>query len=266
MDYSKSRICGEIRNHNVLIGSCHIVKNITFSITAGETLVIMGPNGSGKSTLLNSMAGTHATGLTIENEAFEIQGKDVNSLDLFERSNLFSIVPQFPEWQSGLSVEKYFYFSRFNHLRAMGGEDLELLEEIITELKIKNLMKRKMNELSGGELKRISIAAALYQNVPVVFLDEPFQALDPQVKDSLAKFLISWQKNKGTTFIMASHDFYWSYKLASKVVFLKKGETLFQGDLADTFTSENLKSVYDINFEWVNTANNDGFFHPVGSL
>lgn len=266
MGFDERVLVARLLGHSVLMDNCHIVKDIDLEIFSGETTVIMGPNGSGKSTLLNSMVGTEASNLRSSNETYLIHERNFKTLSLLERSRLFSIVPQFPEWQIGLTVENYFYFSRYNHLISEGGEDLELLNEIVKELSLEPLMKKNMEQLSGGELKRVSVAAALYQNTPIVFLDEPFQALDPQVKNALANFLVSWQKRKGTSFIIASHDFYWSYKISHKAIFLKRGEVLESGETQKVFNAETLKKLYDIPFEWVMSDHKIGFFHPVGSL
>ncbi len=250
---------------SVQIESCPIIKEISFSLEKGETLVLMGPNGSGKSTLLMTLAGAQNSQLSIPPFQFQIDGHDLLHLSSEKRAELMTIVPQFPEFQVGLPVRKYLSYSRYNLLKLGHGEDEGLLGEIVEGLNLENLLNRPMEYLSGGELKRVALAAALYQNVPLIIFDEPFQALDPRVKDSIAHFLLSWQKKKNCSFIISSHDFYWSYKIADKALFLKKGEVLFYGEREKIFTSDHLKETYDIDFKWVDIEGDEGFFLPLST-
>lgn len=253
----------QISGLNVLIESCSIVRDINFNFNKGETIVLMGPNGSGKSTFLMSLAGAQNNGLTLSPFSCSIAGKDFNKLSQEEKAHLLTIVPQFPELQIGLSVRKYLTFSRFNFLQRGEGEDERLLAEIVKGLKLEPLLNKRMDFLSGGELKRVAIAAALYQDVPLVLFDEPFQALDPKVKDFLASFLIEWQKEKNCSYIISTHEFYWSYQIAHKALLLKQGEVLHFGKREDIFKADYLEETYDIPFQWLKTDDQSGFFFPV---
>lgn len=253
----------ELNDLEVGIGDCHIVRGVNLELSKGQSLVVMGPNGSGKSTLLKAMTGIQNDTLSLSYSRFICDGFEYSELDYSKRSRLWTIVPQFPEWQQGLKVAQYLEYSRFPLFKEGKGSDGELLAEICEGLGLKGLLDKNLEVLSGGERKRVAIAAALYQDVGLVYLDEPFQALDPLAKIELANFLKNWQKKKDLTYVIASHDFYWSYQLCDQILFLKKGDPLFYGNKKENFTAENLEKVYDVSFEWVKLGNEDGFFCPL---
>lgn len=259
----------KLSNLSVFIEECPIVKEISLSLGKSETLVLMGPNGSGKSTVLMTLVGAQNSLLRTSSFKFTLS-EDEGEADILkaspeERADLLTIVPQFPEFQRGLIVRKYLTFSRFNFLNKGFGENEGLLDEIIKGLGLQSLLDKRMDYLSGGELKRVAIAAALYQETPLILFDEPFQALDPKVKNSLADFLREWQKKKNCSYIITSHDFFWSYQLADKALLLKRGEVLKFGNKEDVLNAENLKETYQTEFSWVDVNGRDGFFMPLSS-
>jgi iron complex transport system ATP-binding protein len=252
-----------LENLEVGIDGCHIVKGISLELLKGESLILMGPNGSGKSTVIKTLSGIEENNLKVSFSRFHHRGKDILSLDHKERSLLWTVVPQFPEWQKGLKVSSYLEYSRFPYFSHSGGHDPHLLEQISEGLGIHGLYRKNLEHLSGGERKRVAIAAALYQDVSLVYLDEPFQALDPLAKMELASFLKKWQKEKDLSFVIASHDFYWSHELCDKVMFLKSGELKFYGKKEETFIAKNLEDVYGVAFKWVELDEAGGFFMPL---
>lgn len=254
-----------VSNLSVLIEECPIVKEVSFNLGKGETLVLMGPNGSGKSTILMTLVGAQSSVLNTSSFKFNIEDNSLPEMTTEEKANLLTIVPQFPEFQRGLVVRKYLTFSRYNFLQRGIGENEELFQEIVKGLNLAPLLDKRMDFLSGGELKRVSIAAAMYQETPLILFDEPFQALDPKVKNSLAGFLRTWQEKKKCSYIITSHDFFWSYQLASKALLLNRGEVLKFGTKDQVLNAENLAETYQTKFSWVDVDGRDGFFMPLSS-
>lgn len=255
----------ELKGLSIGIDGCHIVKNIEMALPSGDNLIVMGPNGSGKSSLLKVLSGIQERSLEVEFSTFHFRGQEVSSLDYDQRAKFWTIVPQFPEWQRGLKVFQYLEFSRFPYFDEGRGGDPKLLEALSNGLGLRGLLDKNLEHLSGGERKRVAIAAALYQDVPVVFLDEPFQALDPLAKLELAHFLKQWQKERNISYVVASHDFYWAHFLCDQVLFLKRGEPLFYGNKDKVFTAQNLEAVYDVPFKWIKDSDGLEFFMPLNS-
>lgn len=254
----------KVQKLTTYVDSCPIVKDISFEIPVGTSLFVLGPNGSGKSTLIKTIIDDLREDLRFEVEKIYFNGNSVTAESDFFKGRQFSYVPQFPEIHPQITVGKYLELSRFPYWSENNYVDEDLLGEAIQRLKIDGLINRKLSTLSGGEIKKVMVAAAFYQNTPLVVLDEPFQALDPKIKSELAIFLNWWKESKKATFLIVSHDFYWSFKLADFVLFLNQGERKYFGPKKQVFLTENLEKVFDCKFSYLKEEESEGFFYPRG--
>ncbi|MCR9206144.1 MAG: ABC transporter ATP-binding protein, partial [Halobacteriovoraceae bacterium] len=186
--------------------------------------------------------------------------------EIQERGRLFSYVPQFPEIQEGLTLNKYLELSRYPYWGENNFVDPELKEKVLSHLNLKSFLERDLTTLSGGELKKAMIAGAFYQQTPLVFLDEPFQALDPKVKSEVAHFLKSWKEEYGTTYVIVSHDFLWSFYLGDFSLFLKQGELKAFGATKSVFNPSNLTEVFEHPFSTFTDSKGAEFYLPGGEL
>lgn len=241
----------------VTIPGCHILNGVSFHVERGETLVVMGKNGSGKSTLISSHLGITHGPLKVSFQKYTINKKESSTYSQEELFRMMSFVPQFPDMQDGLTVKKYFEYCRYPQVLNGKSENFELLKKILSSLEIESLLDRTLDMLSGGELKRVAFTGALYQETPIVLLDEPFQALDPKGKHDIGHLIKRWQKEYGTTFVIVCHDFFWGTKLGDKVLFLKRGETVSFGEKTEIYNKENLERTFDIPFQKVSLSGED---------
>lgn len=240
----------EVKNISVKVGECFIVEPVDISLNKAEFCFLLGPNGSGKSSLLKAIAGIRQANLTVSQESSSSLSK--------------AFLPQEPEKPQNITVRDYFHFSRYPQMssyRELSPKEFELLEEILNDLKLKGFEERKLGGLSGGEWKKVCIASVIFQGADLIILDEPFQALDQVVKAEVAKFLNKWRK-LGRSFLIASHDLFWSYHLCDKVIFLKRGHLLFEGGKSDTFHEETLAQTFDIPFNKTIAEDGSVYFSP----
>ena len=251
---------------SVKIQGCHILKDISFEIPQGSSLVIMGPNGSGKTTLLRFLTGLTLESLSFDYQNYEFSKNKILEKEIHERGKLFSYVPQFPEIQEGLTLSKYLELSRYPYFGEENFHDERLRNRIVSLLKLESFLDRDLTTLSGGELKKSMIAGAFYQETPLVFLDEPFQALDPLVKSEVSHFLKVWKNENKTTYVFVSHDFYWGYLLSDYCLFLKQGELVSFSEKSQNFNPEVLESVFDQKFLTLKDASEKEFYIPGGDI
>ncbi len=192
--YTRAMI--EISKIKKSYGKKAILTAASFSMPEGTCTGIIGKNGSGKSTLLSILAGVcKAEG------AFFYQGKDLLKEKKL-RQNLVAYVPQglplFPEL-TGLDNLLLWYKCRKKDL----SERLE--KDLLLNLQIKDLLNLKVNKMSGGMKKKLSIACALSENPQILLLDEPTSALDicarMQIKEYLDKF-----RKAGKSIILVTHN------------------------------------------------------------
>ena len=153
---------------------------LDLSIARGTITAVLGPNGAGKTTLLRVMAGT----LLPRSGVVEIDLGGKKEFALLPReqvARLVSVVSQREEIACGYRVREVVAMGRAPHQRGalrMSDADARLVDEAIAHAGLTELAERYVDELSGGEQKRVAIGRALAQDTPLLLLDEPSAALD----------------------------------------------------------------------------------------
>ena len=152
------------------------IRNISFKIGEPELFGIIGENGAGKSTLINCIACLlDYTGL------IRFGGRELKGLDPKERARNIAVVPQFSPFDLPIEVQNYVLHGRYPFLHPFKkpeGIDHEIVEHAMELVGILDLKDRKIDELSGGMRKKVSIARALTQQPKILLLDEVIANLD----------------------------------------------------------------------------------------
>jgi ABC-type sugar transport system ATPase subunit len=188
----------EIKDLSIMAGSFKL-SNINISIPTGKYGVLLGKTGSGKTTLMESLCGLKK----IKSGTVIINDKDITHLRPAERG--IGFVPQDGALFSTLSVYNNIVFSL--KLRNWSNEDMrQRVEELSTLLKIEDLLKRSVQNLSGGEKQRVSLARAIASFPDVLCLDEPLSALDQDTHGEVCGLLKSIQQYTNTTIIHITHN------------------------------------------------------------
>ncbi len=188
----------------------HVLEDISLDVRDGEFICLVGPSGCGKSTLLNILGGflqpTEGTA-TIDNRA--IAGPDPKRIFIFQENASFP-------W---LTVEENV---AFGVKRSTEAEKRELVEHYIEMVGLTGFGKTFPRELSGGMRQRVELARALAAEPDVLFMDEPFGALDNLTRLRLRQELIQiWEREKRTV-IFVTHDVEEAVQLADRVVVMGK--------------------------------------------
>ena len=180
-------------------GSEISLKNISLIVNKAEKVSVLGPSGSGKSTLLRLIAGLEKP----YSGTITIQGKIVSDQDHMvapEKRNVGLVVQNkalFPH----LTVEKNIGFGiRKNQ------EKTKIISDLLSLFKIEHLSKKYPHEISGGEQQRTAFARSMAPNPELLMLDEPFSALDKELKEELYTDLSQIFKERKQTIILVTHD------------------------------------------------------------
>jgi energy-coupling factor transporter ATP-binding protein EcfA2 len=203
---------------------------VTLSVDAGEFVVLAGRSGSGKSTLLRAACGLvpHFHGGEVSGDV-EAAGLDARERGPAELAGVVGFVAQDPETQIVSTT-----------VRAEIGLPLELrgetvarraraVEEVALALAIPDLLERTTDTLSGGELQRVALAAALVARPPLVLLDEPTSQLDPVAGDELVWLLRRLNEQWGTAVIVCEHRLERCLGAADRAVAMRDGLIVFNG-------------------------------------
>ena len=187
-----------------------VLNNINFSVLKGEFICIVGGSGCGKSTLLRAMAGLDAG----YEGSIQIDGKEVRSPKK-ERGVVFQEARLFP-W---LTVEDNVIFALNEGTTA---EKKQKAKECLNLVGLSGFEKSLPKELSGGMAQRTNIARALVNNPYILFLDEPFGALDAFTKIQLQNELLNIKKKEKSTMIMVTHDIEEAVYLADRIIVMDR--------------------------------------------
>ncbi len=222
-------------------GEKTILNEINFQLIHGECVGLVGPNGSGKSSLLKILAFLEApTNGQLRFRENSVFGSRI-SLEIRRKIALV--------FQESLLLNTNVYENVALGLKIRGVPKKELRPKVETWLDrfgILHLQKQQARTLSGGESQRVSLARAFVLEPDVLFLDEPFSALDASTKAALLIDLSKAFKTANTTAVLVSHDFSDIENLAQRAVLLIDGQIKTEGSpskLAQYWRSINNKSL-----------------------
>jgi len=211
----------EIENIRKQFGTFNALGDVTLSIPSGELVALLGPSGSGKTTLLRIIAGLE----TPDCGRILFDGRDTTQSHVRERRvgfvfqhyALFKHMTVFDNVAFGLNV-------RPHQTRPSKGEIKDKVNELLRLVQLENMAKRYPAQLSGGQRQRIALARALAVEPQVLLLDEPFGALDAQVRAELRRWLRRLHDEIHVTSVFVTHDQEEALEVADRIVVMNKGK------------------------------------------
>lgn len=216
---------------------------MSFSVDEGDFVGIVGPNGSGKTTLLRAIIGL----LAIQKGEVLVSNQRIDQLEQREIARRIAFVPQMMEPVAGFSVEELVLLGRtpyFGRFFFETEKDYNAVDWALSELKIEKLKDRPVTKLSGGEFQRVAIARAIAQEPRVLLLDEPTTHLDLRFQVRICKLL--WKIRKHRAVVATFHDLNLAARHCSRLILIKKGELIAEGEPNKVLTSENIWKAYRI--------------------
>ena len=196
-----------------------ILKNISLEVRSGEILALLGESGCGKSSLLKAMLGLYP----LSKGKIFFQGKEIQNLPSHKRgiSVVFQDLRLFPHLNVGENVG----FS-LELQKVPKAERKKRVDELLKLVQLEGYSERRIDSLSGGQMQRVAIARALAMNEKLLFLDEPFSALDPNLRREMGDFLLELQRKENLTVVLVTHDQEEALRLAHRIALMKDGEIL----------------------------------------
>ena len=196
-----------------------ILKDISLEVRSGEILALLGESGCGKSSLLKAMLGLYP----LAKGKIFFQGKEIQNLPSHKRgiSVVFQDLRLFPHLNVGENVG----FS-LELQKVPKAERKKRVEELLKLVQLESYSERRIDSLSGGQMQRVAIARALAMNEKLLFLDEPFSALDPNLRREMGDFLLELQRKENLTVVLVTHDQEEALRLAHRIALMKDGEIL----------------------------------------
>jgi NitT/TauT family transport system ATP-binding protein len=224
------RISDISMNYHSVKGETPALKNINFEVNEGEFVSILGPSGCGKSTLLNIMNGL------LEPSSGQVlyKGKDIkNNLDkigyMFQKDHLFEWNTVWENVILGLKIKKQ-----------LNDESRERVNELLDTYGLLRFKNHYPSELSGGMRQRVALIRTLALKPEILFLDEPFSALDYQSRLLVCDDVYNIIKTEKKTTIMVTHDIAEAISMSQKVIVLSQRPSSIKVEIPIDFENAEL--------------------------
>lgn len=189
----------EIENLKKSFKDVNAVNDISFKVKEGELFAFLGVNGAGKSTTINIISGI----LKKDSGKVSVCGYDIDKNSDEVKSKLGIV------FQNSLLDKKLSVYDNLKHRANLygifGSEFKACLDEMTELLDLKNILKRPLNKLSGGQKRRIDIARALIHKPQLLILDEPTTGLDPKTRMTVWKVVDKLRKETGLSVFLTTH-------------------------------------------------------------
>ena len=234
-----------------------VLQDVSFRVEKGEFIRVIGPNGSGKTTLLKILYRL----LSPKEGEVRFDKIPLTKLKQGEIAKRVAVVAQETHLLFPFRAIEVVLMGRspyLGHLMFEGKKDLEVATKAMEWTEILPLAERPVDELSGGERKRVFIARALAQEPEVILLDEPTASLDIHHQVEFLNLILDLHRERGMSIVMATHDMNLASEFCDRLILLQKGRIFKMGVPSEVITRENIERVYDCEV-WVDK-------HPVSGM
>lgn len=227
-----------------------VLQDINVSVGLGEILAILGPNGVGKSTLLKcmNMILKPKTGVIMlgENDLTKLPGKEIakNMGYVAQRNDT-----------ARMTIYDAVLLGRKPHIGwKVSDHDYEIVDNALEQFGLTDMQLRHVDEISGGEMQRVSICRAIVQEPSVLLLDEPTSALDLCRQMEILNVIKNVVNEHNVATVMTMHDLNLALRFADRFLFMKDGK-IFAACDKNGVTGELIKDVYGVDVEIVEHKN-----------
>lgn len=210
-----------------------VVKNLSIRICRGEIVALIGPNGAGKTTTLSMLLGIVPADRN--EDSIKYWRKDY-------KAHLGVQLQSTPFFEGYSAEENLELFSALYGLK----KSKRQIQDILKKFELSDVGKTAALRLSIGQQKRLAVAVTTLHNPELIILDEPTAGLDPKAKKDIRDMITTFSKNN-ISVIFSSHDLDEVWKVASRIVFINKGQIVLEGnpqELLKHYQTTDLEALY----------------------
>ena len=216
----------DLKDLSIHYGNRQIVERLNLSIQKSEICGLLGPNGAGKSSIYHSILG-------IVKPTFGkifINGNDATDIPTHIRCSKFGIswVPQYGGSWSDLTVYDNLLAIAELHIKKKD-ERLTKVNNLVRKFELQNVVKLKSKFLSGGQVRKLTLAMAMVKDTKILILDEPFAALDPQSVRMIQQIIVSLQMFEKISVSISDHSSRDLLSCVDNAMVLSEGKIVAKG-------------------------------------
>jgi urea transport system ATP-binding protein len=213
-----------VKSVDVYYGASRALSEVSVSAEQGKVTCVLGRNGVGKTSLIRAIAGLQP----ITSGSIQLEGQDITKLSTAERARRgIALVPQGREIFSSLTVEENLKTGYACLPRA----SRNVLDEVFVLFPVlKDMLKRRGGDLSGGQQQQLAIARALVTRPRLLLLDEPTEGIQPSIIKDIERVIALLRDRGEMAIILVEQYFEFAKRLADDFVVLNRGKTVLAGD------------------------------------
>jgi len=228
----------EIQEINKSFGENEVLKNISFNFERGKTNLIIGESGSGKTTLLRILIGLHK----VDSGKILYDGRDFSKLEIKDKRKLrqeIGVLFQRGALYDFMNVEENIMFPLTMFTDKSDEEKLFRVNDCLKRVNLENCNKLLISELSGGMIKRVSIARAIVMNPKYLLCDEPNSGLDPKTAIIIDNLIKEITIESNITTIVNTHDMNSVMEIGQNIAYINNGIISWSGNKEELLESDN---------------------------
>lgn len=240
-----------VEHLSVRYGDLPVVDDVSFSVEAGEWLMLVGPNGAGKSTIVSALSGGAAYTGTVR-----LNGRDVKTLSPAARARDMGVLAQSHFVGYAFTVEEIVALGRYAYKRGAFSEgergDGEKIDRALQSTGLLAQHSQSVLTLSGGELQRAFLAQVFAQEPRLLVLDEPTNHLDLKYQKQIFSLIAQWLQTPGRAVLSVVHDISLARAYGTRALLLNHGKVLAQGKMDEALNRDHLADAYDMDvYGWM---------------
>ena len=195
-----------------------ILEDVSFSVRRGEIFVLLGGSGCGKSTIMRHMIGLNA----VQGGVLRVLGMEMNRKNRDRILRTIGVMYQSGALFGSMTCLQNVMLPLEEFTRLRKKERMDKARELLAQVGLADAESKMPSEISGGMKKRVAIARALALEPEIIFLDEPSAGLDPITSSALDDLILQIRKDRGTTFVVVTHELPSIFKIADRCAMFDK--------------------------------------------
>jgi iron complex transport system ATP-binding protein len=233
----------EVQDISLRYSRKEVLKDVTFQVLPGEMVGLIGPNGCGKSTIIRALTRI----ISPYKGKILLDGKNVVKIPRQELARMLGVVPQMPLLPSAFTAFEVVLMGRNPHLGLFqyeGKREMNIAWHAMEKTMTQHLAKRRVGELSGGEIQCLLIARVLTQETKALLLDEPTANLDIGRQVEILNLIKNLCLENNLAVLTALHDLNLASQYCDRLVLINNGRVHALGTPSEVITPGNIKEVY----------------------